>query len=169
LISVDFEFYVRLANNDFNDYVVTMFEINPNITDTPLPISFVFDTGAAYTMLNKTLAESRGWEIFYSGLEFGSYVKGGHPLVCDLRKIPRLAFGVRQIEDLVVATPQDEKDEVSNLLGRSFTDNFHFGVNQDTNRVYFKKRNITINPSYSFSSIAHMHQSGGLTPSTRSQ
>ena len=119
-----------------------------------MAIHFVFDTGAAFTMLNKNLAESRGWEKFDTGLKFGSYIKEGPPLVCDLRKIPKLSFGVRQVDDLVVATPVNENEKVSNILGRNFIDGFHFGVDQEAGKIYFKERTIANNPNISFSRIA---------------
>ena len=114
-------------------------------------------------MLNKSLADAHGWEIFLTDLKFGSYVKSKGSLICDLRKIPKLTFGIKQIYDLVVATPKYDKDkygvdiEVSNLLGRSFIGCFKYAVDQEAGRIYFKERNIIIDPNYSFSRIAHSH------------
>jgi hypothetical protein len=156
LINFDYEFYVNMKRDMFNQYIVTMLEINPN-PETPFtPIPFIFDTGAAYTMLNKNLAEFNGWHIFQTGLELGSYVKDVKLIICDLRKIPNLAFGVRQIFDLVVATPTDANIIVSNLLERSFINNFYFGINQDVSKIYFKERNIAVDPNFSFSRVAYM-------------
>jgi hypothetical protein len=62
---------------------------------------------------------------------------------------------MKQINDLVVATPADEMIKVSNLLGRSFIDNFHHGINQDAGRIYFKERTTDVDPDFSFSQIAH--------------
>jgi predicted aspartyl protease len=128
-----------------------MYEINAELGYVRIP--FVFDTGATYTMLNKQFADARGWEIFKRNVPFGGYVKGGKTTMCDLRKIPLLYFGSRQIRDFVVATPADEAEEVNNLLGRSFIDNFHFAVNQDEGKIYFNERNIDANPEYSYSRI----------------
>jgi predicted aspartyl protease len=157
---VDYDFAVRMTRDEFNQYIVTMVELDqrigvPGSKELTYNIPFVFDTGATYTLLNKYIAESRGWRIFQTGLVLHSYSQNGATLVCDLRKIPRLAFGIKQIEDLVVATPKDDNEEVANLLGRSFIDNFIFGVDQDKKLVYFKERNVVVAPDFSYSQIAH--------------
>jgi hypothetical protein len=154
---VDYDFAVRMMRDAFNQYVVTMFEIDQTSGKEIKQISFVFDTGASYTMVSKNIAESRGWKIFRTNIVLGSYVVNGATTICDLRKIPKLAFGMMQIDGLVVATPQDENEEVANLLGRSFIDNFQHGVDQDKCRIYFKERNVAINPEFSFSQILNTH------------
>jgi hypothetical protein len=147
-----------MNRDSFNQYVVTMFEIEQTSGKEIKQISFVFDTGASYTMVSKNIAESRGWKIFRTGIVLGSYVVNGAATICDLRKIPKLAFGIMQIDDLVIATPQDENEEVANLLGRSFIDNFQHGIDQDKNRIYFKKRNVAVDPDFSFSQILLLHR-----------
>jgi hypothetical protein len=157
---VDYDFAVRMARDEFNQYIVTMVELDQRVGITDgkertYNIPFVFDTGASYTLLNKYIAEMRGWQVFRTGLVLYSYSQSGATLVCDLRKIPKVAFGIKQIDNLVVATPRDDNEEVANLLGRSFIDNFIYGVDQDKKRVYFKERNIAVDPDYSYSKIAY--------------
>lgn len=152
-VVVNYDFSARLQRDWHNQYIVTITEISNNMGILRIP--FVLDTGATYTLLNKSLAESRGWKIFQTGIELGSYEINGAVMVCDLRKIPKVAFGVRQVSDLVVATPASDSDEVMNLLGRSFIDIFQFGVDQDKERVFFKTRNVAVDPNVSFSHMAH--------------
>ena len=141
----------------------------------PASIEFVFDTGAGYTMLNKDFAELHGYEIFGNPMIFCGYESipgelwnkylnkslsadeqgqfNKLAMICDLRKIPKLTFGLKQITDLVIATPQDEKRTVSNLLGRNFIDTFKHSIDPDNGKIYFKKRNIIINSDISYLQI----------------
>ena len=153
--TISYDFSVRMYRDIFDQYVVDMFEISGlSIKEIP----FIFDSGATYTQLNKDLAEERGWKIFATGLELGGYLTDAPPTVYDLRTIPKLAFGNKQIYELVVATPTDGNIKVSNLLGRSFIDNFAHGVEPDIGRIFFRQRNIKIDPLKSFGRIAHSLQ-----------
>ena len=151
MINIEYDFDVRMYRDIYNQYMVDMFEIGDTNDKALMKIPFVFDCGATYTVLNKDMAEMRKWNIFKrEGVYLGSYITDGKYIVYDLRKIPKLIFGVKQIENLVVATPSDGRIKVSNLLGRSFIDNFGHGVDPDNGRIFFKHRNIIVDPEVSF-------------------
>ena len=152
MITINYDFWVRMDRDVLNQYIVEMIEIDVQ-TGSIEVIEFIFDSGATYTQLNKDLAEYRGWVIFKNGLKLGSYIKDAPPTVFDLRKIPKLSFGIRQITDLVVATPVDGNVKVSNLLGRSFIDNFAHGVDPDAKKIYFTERKTKTNIDSSFGKI----------------
>ena len=111
---MEYDFYVRLERDEFDQYIVSMVDLNPH---NPASIPFVFDTGATYTMLNKNLAESQGWQIFKTGLTLGSYVKGAPPTICDLRKIPNIAKCI-----------DEKKRSNSVIINSQFLNAFYFSA-----------------------------------------
>jgi predicted aspartyl protease len=153
VISQIYDFTVPIQRGCFGDYLITLSEVTANPKQPVAYIQFVFDTGANYTMLNKSFAEAQNYKIFYKGVPFGSYEKTGKIMLCDLRRIPKIVFGNKQIIDLVIATPQDDKCVVTQLLGRNFIDVFSYGVNLDDSVICFRQRDIPLNPDYSCRNI----------------
>ena len=103
------------------------------------PISFIVDTGAFITIINKETAIKNKIDLLpikLKDLELGGFVGGTK---VDLVEVPQFIIGDRTITNVVVAIPQI--DTTQNILGLNVLEYFNFHIDTDDNYIYFQDSN----------------------------
>jgi len=100
------------------------------------PISFIVDTGAFLTVINKRTAKRCKLDLL--PVKTKDYQLGGFAgsTKVDLIKVPQFILGDRTITDVVVAIPQIETTQ--NILGLNVLEYFKFYIDTDENYIYFQ-------------------------------
>ena len=99
-------------------------------------ISFILDTGAFVTIINRRTAKSLKIDLL--PVKVKDHPLGGFAgsTKVDLVEVPQLIIGDRTITNIIVAIPQIETTQ--NLLGLNVLEYFKFYIDTDDNYIYFQ-------------------------------
>ena len=100
------------------------------------PISFILDTGAFVTVINKRTAKRCKLDLLPVNVK--DYQLGGFAgsTKVDLVEVPQFIVGDRTITDVVVAIPQIETTQ--NILGLNVLEYFKYYIDTDEDYIYFQ-------------------------------
>ncbi|MCL1997411.1 MAG: hypothetical protein FWG65_01435, partial [Turicibacter sp.] len=120
-------------------------------------LTFLLDTGAFMTTMQKEKAIKRGFKV----VEPKSFIIGGFgggSVLCDLRVIPTLLFCGYKIKDAVIATPNADNIAINEVVGMNILENFQFGIDFALSELYANIRGkyVSQKPKYQCGEVSLM-------------
>jgi hypothetical protein len=122
--------------NHYYIFIPVVTDIKSRYSET---ISFILDTGAFLTVINRNTAIEQGiadFPVKHKNYPLGGFVGG---TTADLVEVPQMIIGDRTINDVIVAIPSIPTTQ--NLLGLNVLEHFKYYVDTTDEHIYFADNN----------------------------
>ncbi|MCL1998551.1 MAG: retropepsin-like domain-containing protein [Turicibacter sp.] len=155
MIAINYKYKIPLEVLN-NQVFVKLYSVD-NSRQPMKPLTFLLDTGAFMTTMEKEKAVKRGFKVSESkALVIGGF--GGGSILCDLRVIPTLVFCGFQIKNALVATPNADNIAINEVVGMNILENFQLGIDFALSELYANIRGkyVSQKPKYQCGEVSLM-------------